>query len=913
MTIQHLQVDNRSMNILIDRQNPVFGWQVAAEEGERGIWQKSYRIRVWDEKGEEAWDSGRVESSRMCSIPYEGRRLRSSECFAWEVTCELECDRKIYSVKSGQAYFETGLLAREDWKGVFIGEREDHVYHLYRKVFPCGQTAPSGAGARVKKAKLYICGLGQFVCWLNGNRVSDHVLEPGWTVYDKTCQYVAYDVTADLVQGDNAVLVKLGDGMFNVPGGRYVYYERSYGKAKLLFQLEITYTDGSRQLVVSDDSWRMTASPILFSCIYGGEDYDGRLWKREYLYADGTGKALTGDGQGEIPSQAQADPSQELVWEPVHGVAPPKGELRAMEQEPIKVMETYEPVSVRLVEEGVWLYDLGTNFSGWARIRLHTDGHMAGRRVVLSTGEKLGRDGRIDQSVTGKGYAWTYILNDDREQEYAPDFTYTGFRYVEVRGAVPGRLQCLIQTSDGQEAPPQGKGAGGEDAQDIQIPVLTSLVGEFLYPDVEQAGDFWCSNGLFNEIHRLVLQAIKSNTKSYFTDCPHREKLGWLEQTHLIGPSIMYNLNVHKLYEKVEGDMADAQRDSGLVPDICPEYVTGFGKWHQGFVDSPEWGSACILDPWYVYKRYGDISLLRRYYGVMRRYLDYLDSRTHHQVLHHGLGDWLDIGPCPPHSQNTPVPVVATCIYYYDLKVMEQVAELLGYHKDAAEYRERMERVYEEYNLQFLDDQTGRYATGSQAAQAMSLIVGLVPKQYKEKAVQTLREDIVKRGYAITAGDVGHPFLVAALMKYGMSDLLNRMTNVTDKPGYGYQVACGATTLTEDWDGPDPERMHGSQNHLMLGSIEEWFYGSIGGMELIRDGLPFDQIRIAPRPEDGVDQAKVWTMHPCGRIAVVWQRKSGTVEVTVEIPPNVTAFLESPDGQVCRKVGSGCYTYSFAG
>lgn len=879
MKICHLQVDHRSENNNIDRQNPVFGWRVEAGPEEESIRQKRYRIRVWDDRGNPAWDSGRVASFHMCGIPYEGRTLLSGENFTWKVECELDSAGGICRAESEAARFETGLMRQKDWKGSFIGEREDHVYHLYRKTFACG--GKSG----LKKAKLYICGLGQFVCWLNGSPVSDHVLEPGWTVYDRTCQYAAYDVTEKVVQGENAILVKLGDGMFNVPGGRYVYYERSYGKAKLLVQLELTFADGRTQIVVSDESWMMTKSPILFCCIYGGEDYDGRLWKNEYLYGD----------------YREKEDGTETVWEPVQCVDPPAGKLCAMGQEPLKVMETYEPVSVRQVEEGVWQYDLGRNFSGWARIRVRTDGGAAGRKIILAPAEKLNRQGRIDQSVTGMGYAWTYILNGEREQEFAPDFTYTGFRYVEMRGAVPEEKL---------------KAHGYESG----MPVLAGLKGEFIYPDLEEAGGFSCSNELFNAIHGIVLQAIKSNAKSYFTDCPHREKLAWLEQTHLIGPSIMYNLNVHRLYEKIEGDMADAQRDSGLVPDICPEYVTGFEKWHQGFVDSPEWGSSCILNPWYVYKRYGDISLLERFYGVMKGYLDYLGRRTHHEVLHHGLGDWLDIGPCTPRSQNTPVPVAATCIYYYDLKVMVQVAGLLGRKEDAREYEERRKRVFAEYNLQFLDDQTARYATGSQAAQAMSLVVGLVPEEYVEKAAAQLREDIVKRGYAVTAGDVGHPFLIAALMKYGMWDVLNEMTNITDKPGYGYQVANGATTLTEEWDGPDPEHIHGSQNHLMLGSIEEWFYGGLGGVELIRDGLPLDQIRIAPQPAKGVDWVRMWTMHPYGKIETEWHRipggqeaaaGGGTVEVTVRIPPNVTAFLEAPDGTLCRKVQSGRHTYRF--
>ncbi len=878
MKLYELKTNHRVNHNNIDRQNPVFSWK--AEGKEKEIRQESYRIRVWKENGEPVWDSGCMKSSRMSGVAYEGSALVSSEHYKWEVESVLSYAGDRTETVSQNTYFETGYLNREDWKGSFIGETRDHVYHLFRKAFPCGK--------RLRKAKLYICGLGHFECWMNGGRVSDHVLEPGWTDYDKTCFYTAYDVTALMREGQNGLLVKLGDGMYNVPGGRYVYYERSYGKCKLLVQLELQYEDGTKELVVTDDSWRMAPSPIQFCCIYGGEDYDGRLWKEEYLSGDYV---------------------EEDIWKPVLCVEPPKGKLAAMPMEPLKVMQRYTPVSIKQIRPGTWLYDFGTNFSGWARIKVKTDGAMAGRKIVLKTGELLNQDGTVNQKGTGRGYAWTYILNEKEEQEFAPDFTYTGFRYVEMTGALPGGNAAPEESPDRKKGSMKTIGAEGSD--DGDFPVLTEMTGEFLYPGVAQAGDFQCSNQLFNDIHKIVRQAILSNTKSYFTDCPHREKLGWLEESHLIGPSIMYNLEVQSLYGKVEGDMADAQWENGLVPDICPEYVTGFEKWHQGFVDSPEWGSACIINPWYVYKRYGDLSLISRYYDVMKRYLDYLGSRTHHEVLHHGLGDWLDIGPCTPHSQNTPVPVVATCIYYYDLGIMKQAAGLLGKTEDAKEYGQRMERVFREFNLQFLDDQTGRYATGSQAAQAMSLMAGLVPGEMEEKAVKQLRDDVIKRKYAITAGDIGHPFLIAALMKYGMSDLINEMTNITETPGYGYQVVKGATTLTEEWDGPDPQRPHGSQNHLMLGSIEEWFYGALGGMELIRDGLPIEEIRILPRPEKGVDWVKAWVMHPYGRIAVEWKRDGTEAEVKVEVPPNVTAHLEAPNGSVKQTVGSGSHTYRF--
>ena len=868
MRICGLRTENQRNPLNIGCKTPVFGWRVEGEE--EGIFQEAYRIQVWQGEcgcGEPVWDSGRKDSPLMTCIVYEGRELVSDCRYSWSVEGTFHYGDGKYATVVGNSWFETGYFDSTDWKGSFIGEISDHIYHLYRKTF---QTE-----GIIRRAKLYICGLGHFECFMNGSRVSDHVLEPGWSDYDKSCFYTAYDVTDYMAEGGNCILIKLGDGMFNVPGGRYVYYERSYGKSKLLAQLVLEYEDGIRQLVVTDSSWKMALSPIRFCCIYGGEDYDARLWKEEYLHADYR---------------------EEENWEPAVCVEPPKGRLIPMPMEPMKVMETYEPVSVRELHPGVWLYDLGANFSGWVRIRIRASASMSGSKVVMKAGEILNEDGSVDQRVTGMGYAWTYILDERSEQEFAPDFTYTGFRYVEMTGAIPA-----------------GESAGTKAADTFALPVIEKLTGEFLYPDVEQAGDFKCSNELFQGIHRIILQAIKSNTKSYFTDCPHREKLGWLEQTHLIGPSIMYNLDVHNLYAKIEGDMADSQRDSGLVPDICPEYVKGFSKWHYGFLDSPEWGSACILAPWYGYKRYGDARLLAQYYDVMKRYLNYLGGKTHHEILHHGLGDWLDIGPCTPHSQNTPVPVVATCIYYYDLGVMKQIAELLNKKADAEAFRLRMERVKEEYNLQFLDDQTGRYANGSQAAQAMSLMAGLVPEDFEERAVNELKKDVVKRGFAITAGDIGHPYLVEALMKYGMSDVLNRMTNITDTPGYGYQVVNGATTLTEEWDGPEPGHPHGSQNHLMLGSIEEWFYGALSGVELIRSELPFGEIRIAPCPQEGVDWVDTWVMHPYGRIGVKWTRVGEEIEVQCEVPPNVTAYLEAPGKGVVRKVGSGRHKYRIGG
>lgn len=846
MKIVRLRTENRVNPYGISARRPVFSWNVVTPE--KNWKQKSYRIRVTDEKGC-VWDSTRVASDQMVQIPYEGEPLKSDTRYEWQVEVE-GTDHTV--CKSPAAWFETGLFEESDWKGIYIGETQDHSYHIYRSTFEVKK--------EVIRARLYVSGLGHHICYLNGRQVDDRVLEPGWTDYRKTSFYSVYDVTSCIRKGKNGIGVKLGDGMYNLPGGRYVYYERSYGKMKLNIQLNLTYADQSTEYVVTDSSWRMAKSPILFCCMYGGEDYDGRIEAAQKGFS--------------LPDFQEDD-----SWECAVQVEAPTGRRVSSPEEPMRVMQRYAPVSVRKTGTGTWLYDFGTNFSGWVRIRIRRNGAPAGTKIVLTPGEILDGRSAPDQRVTGRGYAWTYILSEEEQQEFAPDFTYTGFRYVQMAGAVPQ----------------MERGVPGE-------PVIEKISGEFIYPDVEQTGEFVCSNQLFNDIHKIVCQAILSNLKSYTTDCPHRERLPWLEQTHLIAAGVMYNYDTENIYEKQEMDMADSQRDSGLVPDICPEYVT-FG-YHEGFVDSPEWGSACILNPWYLYQRYGDTATMERYYDVMRKYLGYLTSRTHHHILHHGLGDWLDIGPNSVTSQNTPIPITATCIYYYDICVMKRIAERLGKEEDAKELEALQREVYKEYNAQFFDNQTFRYATGSQTAQAMSLVVGLVPDAYREKVVEFLRKDIVNRGYAITAGDVGHPFLITAALQNGLSDLINEMTNQTETPGYGYQVVNGATTLTEDWDGPEPGNPHGSQNHFMLGGIEEWFYGGLGGIRLLHSDRPFGEVDIEPYFAEDMEYCKVKLRHPYGAIRVFWKRGEREILLQVRVPANLTAHIDMGEGKM-QTVGSG--------
>ncbi len=846
MRICNLRVENLTNPIGIDCPSPTFQWNAA--DCPDGWKQAACRVQVM-QGGSPLWDSGRVETSRMNGLRYAGPALAPDTVYDWTVQVWDEAHPDA-PAKSAPASFTTALLSPADWHGTWVGEVEDHVSHLFRHAF--------SLDGQIERASLFVCGLGHYELHLNGQRVGDRVLEPGWTNYKKSCLYSSYDVTDLVCTGGNAMGLYLGDGMFNLPGGRYVYFERTFGKMKFLLQLNIHYADGRVTEVVSGPYWRMAQGPETFSCMYGGLDYDARLEQ---------------DGFDHPDFVEGAD------WTPACIVDAPEGVLVSQTMPSLKVMETYKPVSIEETSPGVYLYDFGTNFSGWAHIALSGGESLAGRVVTLVPGEILSSDKRPDQKVTGRGYHWQYTLNDKQSQEYAPRFTYTGFRYVEVTGAIPRELASSGETG----------------------PVLERMTGEFIYPDIQDTGSFRCSNPLFNDIHRMVRQAMLSNMKSVLTDCPHRERLGWLEQTHLIAPGLLYNFDLSHHYAKIQRDFAEAQYENGLVPDICPQYVV-FG-YHAGYNDSPEWGSAAVLNPWYTYLRTGDTGLLTQYYPEMARYVDYLTSRAHHHVLHHGLGDWLDISMFPVNAQNaanTPVPVVATCIYYLDVTVMAETAALLGYAEDALRYRALAAEIRGEFRLQFLDKQnirSIRVANGSQTAQAMALICGLIDEDEIPLTLSMMVRDIEGRGYATTAGDIGHPFVLAALCKYGRSDIVNRMTNVTDTPSYGYQVRCGATTLAEAWDGPNPERPHGSQNHFMLGAIEEWFYAGLAGLCSLRAGMPFDKVLIKPHFAEGMDEVEASTWHPYGQISIRWRREVGGIQIDLILPPGLTAlFVSELDG-----------------
>ncbi|MBN1126463.1 MAG: family 78 glycoside hydrolase catalytic domain [Sedimentisphaerales bacterium] len=701
----------------------------------------------------------------------------------------------------------------------------------------------------VQRAELAICGLGSYEGRLNGRKLDDTVLKPGWTNYRKSVLYRVHDVTERLVPGENVLGVMLGNGMYNVTGGRYTKFIGSFGPPKLIVQLNIDYADGTSGRIISDTHWRTAPGPITFSCIYGGEDYDARQEQSGW-------------------DQSGFDDSD---WKTARECEGPGGCLTTRSAPPIKVMETFKPVEITQPRPGVWVYDLGQNFSGWPKLSVSG---LTGTTVKLITGELLDKNGLVSQRSSGGPVWFAYTLKGDGPEVWRPRFSYSGFRYVQVENGVPKANQA------------EGPG----------LPCILQLQGEFLYPDTAVVGQFSCSNTDVNRVHALILAAIKSNFKSVLTDCPHREKLGWLECSHLLAGCFIYNFDCVRFYDKIAQDMRETQLDNGLVPDIAPEYVVFNG----GFRDSPEWGSATVLSPWYTWRMYGDSRILQEQYETMKRYVAYLGTQAKDHIIAYGLGDWYDIGPHGPGpSQLTSPGLTATGVYYQDINTLRQIAALLGQEDDARSYTRLAGEVKNAFAATFFNADTNQYDRNSQTASAMPLFLDLVEPERRALVLENLVDDIRARGNRVTAGDVGFHYVVQALLNGRRSDVLYDMLSQSEGPGYMYQLRKNATSLTEAWD-TNPAS---SQNHCMLGHIEEWFYSGLLG---IRSDTPgFRQILIQPQLVGDLSWARGHYDCPYGRIACAWQRDDDTLTLDLTIPPNTTAtvFIPTRDAETITESG----------
>lgn len=694
----------------------------------------------------------------------------------------------------------------------------------------------------LKRAVFNVCGLGEYVLSVNGKRIGDALFSPGWTNYDRTHLYDTFDITEQLRSGANAAGICLAGGMFNVqPSERYTKFVSRFRPLTVIAQLQLEYSDGSIEFVGTDSAWRVAPGPVTYASVYGGEDYDARLepvgWNRSDF--------------------------DDAAWRFAVEMKVPPNELRgaSFEAPPIRTHEALMAVKITELHPGMSIYDLGQNAALLPHLRAHGP---AGSTVRITPAELLNPDGSLDRESVGGGQAyWQLMLRGDPAGEaWAPDFFYQGARYLQV-----------------ERLPPT---PGGE------LPIVDELEGMVVHGDVAAVGDFACSNELFNRIRTLIRWAQRSNIMSILTDCPQRERLGWLEQTYLNGPSLRYEFDVAPVVAKALNDMEDSQRPDGLVPDIAPEYI----KFSGGFRDSPEWGSAIIQCAWQQYLWTGDTTPLARQYDAMKQYVAYLDhKRDGNGLLNFGLGDWFDLGPGKAgRAQLTPIALTATAIYFSDLAVMEKAALAIGRSDEAPDFARRAAEIRAAFNRAFFDRARGTYATGSQTANAMPLVLGLVEKAEAPRVLAALVSDVQSRGDALTAGDVGYTYLLQALAAGGRSDLIFAMNNRSDRPGYGYQLKKGATALTEAWDAAPAS----SQDHFMLGHIMDWFYHDVGGIGCDPTGPGFKKILIQPSIVGDLTWARTSYDSVRGRIGCEWRLDHGRLLLRVTIPSNTTATIRVP-------------------
>jgi hypothetical protein len=865
LSVTNLRCEYRKDPIGVDSHQPKFSWELLSSQ--RNVEQTAYRMLVSPDSLSlqnntgSIWDSKKIASNASIQVEYKGKSLQPVKKYFWKV---MVWDNKgNQSSWSDIAQWQMGLLSKADWKGAqWIayaqlpdsnkiiplahgrGKKEwgvrKNILPLLRKNFTINKS--------VKNATAFVCGLGHFKMSVNGQNIGDHFLDPGWTEYTKHALYVSFNISKELKEGPNAIGVMLGNGFYYIPGERYRKLTGAYGNPKIITRIAIEYTDGSMENIISDASWKTDKSPIIFSSIYGGEDYDANLeqlgWNT-FSFNDKNWKNVIVTG------------------------GPPK--LNSQMAEPLKVMERFSPVKKTLIKPAVWVYDLGQNFSGIPSV---TMSGKKGDTVRITPAELLNDDGSANQKATGSPSFFTYILKGDGTESWQPWFTYYGFRYLQV--------QCIAKDS-------------------LQkIPEVVTIQGLHIRNAASTVGSFYCSNELFNKTFNLINWAIKSNTVSVFTDCPHREKLGWLEQTHLMGSSVQYNYDIAALCKKVIKDMMNAQTNEGLMPEIVPEFV----HFEDPFRDSPEWGSAAIILPWYNYQWYGDKQTLAEAYDMMKRYIAYLDKKAVNNILLQGLGDWYDIGPGRPgFSQLTPPGVTATAIYYYDLTMITNIAKLLGKSEDAKRYQQLAMAVKKSFNEKFFDKKTKQYATGSQTANAMALFMNLVEPEYKNAVIDNLVKDIRDRKNALTAGDIGYRYVLRALEDAGRSDVIFDMNSKSDVPGYGFQLAHGATALTESWQALPSV----SNNHFMLGHLMEWFYAGLAGIKNASDGIAYNKIEIKPQPVGDVTDTKGSYHSPYGTIKSEWRKEKDEFIIEVEIPVNTTAtiYLHSTPTSKIMENGKG--------
>jgi alpha-L-rhamnosidase len=830
----------------IDTLDPRLSWRLNSES--RGIKQTSYQILVSSNlealsaNNGEIWNTGRIDSDQSYSIRYEGKGLVSGQRYYWKVRIWDQSGSP--SAWSQPAWWEMGLLHAADWQGQWIGGTAI-------------QTDSEAAAPLLRKtvlleqhilhARAYICGLGYHELSINGAKMGSNVLDPGFTNYDQRTLYVTHDITSSLNKGNNCIAVELGRGFYSLKTPNTWNWEQATwnSEPKLFIQVNIILEDGSSLWVASDESWRTAAGPRLKNSLYSGEVYDARLVKSGWT----------------SPDYDDAD------WSIATLIAHTSAKLQSQIIPPIQIIETVQAKSIRQTDAGRYIVDFGINIVGWVEFQVKGE---AGTSVQLRYGEKLNPDDTVyneNSYVFGESQTDHYILNGIGMETWEPAFSYKGFRYVE-----------LVNWPE--------------------APELANILGKIVRSSVRKTGKFTCSNPLLNHIYKATSHTILNNLHSIPTDTPVYEKNGWTGDAHLIAETANYSFDLLLFWEKWMQDFQDCQKPDGAIPLIVPA-----SQW--GWDHAPVWTSAYVLIPWYLYMHYGDRRVLDQHYNTMKAYADWEISKLNADYTAHSvLGDWV-----PPGSKDWSPPegsrLMAAAYAYYILKTVSQIAEAVGTASDVENYSNVAQKIAESFHSTFFNRDKGIYETEieagyRQASNIIPLAFGLTPSADTAQVIEHLMHDIIAvRDKHLNTGIIGTKYILPVLTDLGFGEIAYAIADQKTYPSWGFWLENGIQTLLEEW-----ELKSRSQNHYMFGTVVEWFFKYLAGIQ--PDAPGYKAFTVKPHILGSLTQVSAEMETIYGQILVSWQLSTdGDYSLEVTVPPNsqATIFIPAADSDNLTESG----------
>lgn len=847
----HLRCEYFENPLGLDEPRPRLLWWV--NDPRRGARQTAYQVLAMNGDGSVLWDSGKVVSDRSVHVEYRGPALPSRQRVTWKVRTWLAGGRA--SAWSVSAHWEMGLLDRADWKGKWIGS---NLAGGPRSQVPCPYLRREfSLGRRVASARLYVTALGLYECWLNGRRVGEDVLRPGWTDYRKRVPYQVYDVTKLLRPGDNALGAILGDGWYC---GYLGWFGRQhYGdRPKLLAQLEVRFADGTGAVVATDGSWKWNTGAILESDLYMGESHDAR---RERSGWDRAGY-------------------DERGWSPVVVFEEPGPALVAQAAPPVRRIEELRPVAAPVARPGSrWIYDLGQNMVGRVRLKLRGG---AGKTVRLRHAEMLQANGDLyTENLRSARATDLYTFKTGGVETWEPKFTFHGFRYVELEGCP-------------------------------ETPSRDAITGLVLHSATPPTGAFACSNPRVNQLQSNIRWGQKGNFLEVPTDCPQRdERLGWTGDAQVFVRTAAFNMDVAGFFTKWQQDLADAQSKPGEFPKVAPDVIDQ--KKGDG---GPAWADAGVICPWTMYLCYGDLRLLERHYDSLARFIANLEKssrgliRAHEDFQgFHGFGDWLAIDEVTPGASPTPKSLIGTAYFARCAGRMARIAGFLGKPDDARRYARLEERVKAAFNREFVSP-AGRIVGNTQTGYLLALGFDLLPVGKRRAALKQLVDDLRRRDWHLSTGFVGTPLLAPVLTRFGRADVAYCLLLQDTWPGWLYTVKQGATTMWERWNSWTKEKGFGpvdmnSFNHYAYGAIGEWLYATVAGLGLDPSRPGYKRLVIRPEPGGGLTWAKAELKSVHGPIRSSWKLARGKFVLELLVPANTTASVTLPSREPGRVTEGG--------